>query len=253
MPTRLLHVLLTHQSPREVARMVAWWRDQAGVTAERLLVAHGGVQAEFDAISHPARLWVGDDSRLRTRDHQREKQNYAGVFARVARWLAQQPSFTHVHLAEYDEVPVVADIDARLGGCQAEERADVLAFRLHRIDGTSHSHYLYHAADPRFHPWFRAISCRPDPAVVLSIFGSGSLWTRESFESVAAVPEPFPIYLELWLPTVAHHLGFRVRPYPPVVEADWISNLGDRRADLDAARSAGAWSVHPVKSLWSAE
>ena len=232
--------------------MVAWWQERAGVEPERLLVAHGGARADFDAVSHPARLWVGDDARLCTRDHQREKQNYAGFFARVARWLADHPDITAVRLAEYDEVPLVGDLDARLSACQAEEGADVLAFRLHRIDGTSHSHYLYHAADPRFRPWFRGMSRRPDPSVVLSMFGSGSLWAREAFEAVAAVPEPFPIYLELWLPSVAHHLGFRVRPYPPAVEADWISNLGDRRADLDAARSAGAWSVHPVKSLWSA-
>ncbi len=45
------------------------------------------------------------------------------------------------------------------------------------------------------------------------MFGSGSFWTREAFCAVCAVEEPFPIYMELYLPTLAHHLGFRVRDF----------------------------------------
>jgi hypothetical protein len=43
------------------------------------------------------------------------------------------------------------------------------------------------------------------------MFGSGSFWKQDAFEAVAEVEETFPIYLEIYLPTLAHHLGFRLR------------------------------------------
>ena len=81
------------------------------------------------------------------------------------------------------------------------------------------------------------------------MFGTGSFWTRTAFDAVAATAEPFPIYLEIYLPTVAHHLGFRLR--------DWreqnrhISSLGNFVYAIDQARREGAWALHPVKTLWN--
>ena len=45
------------------------------------------------------------------------------------------------------------------------------------------------------------------------MFGSGSFWKKEAFLRMAEFEEPFPIYLEIYLPTVVHHLGFRVRDF----------------------------------------
>ena len=42
------------------------------------------------------------------------------------------------------------------------------------------------------------------------MFASGSLWRREAFDAIATTDESFPIYLEMYLPTMAHHLGFRL-------------------------------------------
>ena len=80
------------------------------------------------------------------------------------------------------------------------------------------------------------------------MFGTGSVWTREAFDAVARVAEPCPIYLEIHLPTLAHHLGFRVRP---VRDQDrFVENLADMSGSIDEARQAGAWVIHPVKKLW---
>ena len=82
------------------------------------------------------------------------------------------------------------------------------------------------------------------------MLGTGSVWTREAFLAVAAVPEPFPIYLELWLPTVAHHLGFRVRPFQGEAATGHVRNLGVFSVrETERARRAGAWTAHPVKRL----
>jgi len=80
------------------------------------------------------------------------------------------------------------------------------------------------------------------------MFGSGSFWTREAFEAVAAQAEPMPIYLELDLPTLAHHLGFRVRDLPD--QNQFVCVRPDRTEEREIARRKGAWALHPVKYLW---
>ncbi len=141
------------------------------------------------------------------------------------------------------------DFNARQLARLEEERADVLGFQLARVDGTSQPHLLYHAGLPGFSDHWREVSVRADKGVVLSMFGSGSFWTREAFAAVAGREEPFPIYLELYLPTLAHHLGYRLR--------DWgeqnrhVASLGDFVDRIDDARRDGAWTLHPVKTLWT--
>ena len=116
---------------------------------------------------------------------------------------------------------------------------------LYRVDGTSHFHMLYHEADPNFVPYWRKISKREDPSVVLSMLGSGSFWNREVFIAVTTLPQRIPCYHELYLPTLAHHLGFRVRGWRE--GEHMISNLPTRDISIDNARSKGCWTVHPVK------
>ena len=63
------------------------------------------------------------------------------------------------------------------------------------------------------------------------------------------------MFHEIYLPTLAHHLGFRVRAYP---EADHcVSHLGNFRGRIAKARRDGIWTIHPVKSLaglrWDAD
>ena len=82
-----------------------------------------------------------------------------------------------------------------------------------------------------------------------SMFGSGSFWTKEAFEAVATLPEEIPMYLELFQPTAAHHLGFRVRSFRE--QSRFVRNLGDLGTQLDSLRTQGAWSAHPVKTLWN--
>jgi hypothetical protein len=65
---------------------------------------------------------------------------------------------------------------------------------------------------------------------------------------VAGGTEPFRIYLELYLPTLAHHLGFRVRDLP--AQSPFVQVFHDLESKMDAARQAGAWGVHPVKNRW---
>ena len=231
--SRVLNLLVTHQSPAAVARMLAWWRDYC--SPDNMLLAFNGDESVFQQIEHPHKIRVVDP-RLQTRQHQRERQSYTAIFRETSRWLAGR-DYTHIHFVEYDQIPLVPDLNARQLARLEEERADVLTFELARVDGTSQPHYLYHAGLPGFADFWRTISVRADQTTVLSMFGSGSFWTRAAFDAVAALEEPFPVYLELWLPTAAHHLGYRLRDWRE--QGRFISSLGDFGHRFDEARQAG--------------
>lgn len=245
MPNRVINILLCHQDAKSVQALLDFWRRVAPV--DSILIAHGGTLADFEAIQHRNKIFL-DDPRLRARDKQRERQSYHGMWQATNRWLrSSAENCEFIHVVEYDHVPLVEDLNARQIELLNSENADVLAYHLQRIDQTSHPHYLYHRRDPRFHDFFREISVRGNPEVVLSMFGTGSFWKRDTFEAVAKIAEPFPVYLEIYLPTLAHHLGFRLRDYGE--QNRFVSNIGDRGREIESARTAGAWSLHPVKNL----
>jgi len=227
--------------------MLGWWREFAA--PEDVLVAFGGTGDDFREVADAQKIFV-NDARLRTRDHQREFQSYGAIFREASAWMRGRP-YDCVHFCEYDHVPLAKDLNRLQAARLDAEDADVLGCRLLRVDGTNHPHYLQHASHPRFHKHWEAVSRRDDPRTVLSMFITGSVWRREAFDAVAGTDEPFPMYLEIFLPTLAHHLGFRLRGLQD--QDRFVDNLGDKAGEIAEARRAGAWGVHPVKRLWIAE
>lgn len=241
--SRVLNLILTHLEPKPVHEMLEWWSHF--VPTGELLIAYGGPVETFDRLDFQPRVLVNDPA-LRTRDHPLERQSYTAVFQAAARWM-QGRDFTHVYFAEFDHLPLTTRFHERLLETMEREGADVLFHRLQRVDGTNHPHYLHECAVPGFHPFWEKISVRRDPRTVLTVIAPGCFWTRAAFDAVAACDEPFRIYLEIYLPTLAHHLGFRVRDVP--AQNRWIHFQGDRGAEIEAAAAAGAWALHPVKKI----
>ena len=241
-----VNVILTHQPAAAVSRMLAHWNNH--VETGSILLAYGGSQAEYDRIEHRQKFYV-QDARLQTRDHQREFQSYTALLVMAADFLRAKRSGTEfVHFAEYDHLPLAQDLNRRQIERLRSERADVLGYHLQRIDGTSYPHSLYHVSNPQFRDFWRGITRRSSPQVILSMFGSGSFWKREAFMAVAGCKEPFPMYMEIYLPTLAHHLGFRLRDFGE--QNAFVHNLGDRTNMIEQAGQVGAWTLHPVKKLW---
>jgi hypothetical protein len=242
----VLNLILSHQPPAAVAKMLDYWSEC--VAEKSILLAYGGSKTEFDSIPHQQKVFV-DDPGLRTSDHQRELQSYTSVFQAGAKFLQTRPEFHYIHFAEFDHLPLVRDLNERQVERLSAEGADVVGFHLHRIDGTNNPHFLYHFAQDDFASHWFQISHRPEPEAVLSMFGSGSFWNREAFCAVAATEEPFPIYLELYLPTLAHHLGFRVRDFTE--QNRFVRVTKDETKFIEQARAEGAWTLHPVKKQWT--
>ena len=241
-----LNLILSHQSPVALGKMLDWWSEH--VPRESILIAYGGTKENFGAIEFAQKFFV-EDERLRTRDHQREVQSYTEIFRTAADYLAtRETQFHFVHFAEYDHLPITEKLNERQIEYLKNERADVIGFHVYRVDGTSNPHFLYHTANKNFLDYWPEISCRADASIVLSMFGSGSFWRYEAFRAVASMPEPFPIYMEIYLPTTAHHLGFRVRDFGA---QNRFVGVKDETNKIEQARKDGAWTLHPVKDLWN--
>lgn len=239
----VLNLILTHQPAQAVARMIDFWSDY--VPKNSVLIAYGGPPAEFQAITHPEKVFI-DDPRLRTRDHQRELQSYTAIFNAAGDYLRSRAEFEFVHFVEFDHIPLVPDLNQKQVDRLNAEDADILGFHLYRVDRTSNPHFLYHAGQEKFRSFWRQISCRADRDVILSMFGSGSFWRRAAFSDVASRPEPFPIYLEIYLPTLAHHLGYRLRGFG---DQNRFVRVFDR--EIRNIDKSNAWTLHPVKHLWT--
>lgn len=243
--TKIVTILLTHQTHAEVCRMLSYWQEMDA--EQEFIIAHGGDLDRPDSFDG---YWVKiTDPMLRTKDHPRERQSYLGVFQALAPLIAQLEA-THVHLAEYDEIPLIRDLNQKLLDWMSQERCDVLGHRLVRVDQSSHPHYLDHQKDSAFDRYWQSIGVRDDATITLSMLGCGSFWKHEAFQAVASLQPSMRMYLELFLPTAAHHLGYRVRPMPSQQDVFMAPEKPKSPGELERYRELGAWRLHPVKHMW---
>jgi N-acetylglucosaminyldiphosphoundecaprenol N-acetyl-beta-D-mannosaminyltransferase len=238
---RVLNVLLTHLDGERLLRTKERWRNVC--KEEDLWIAFGGKRRNYDRLGMEQSVFIGDAS-LRREDNQREKQSYTGIFQAMAPVIERERP-DYVYLCEYDHVPLRSDLNALQVAEMKAEGADVMGHWLYRVDGTSHYHMLYHQSDPGFQRYWQSVSRREEKGVVLSMFGIGSLWTREAFLAIASRSQEIPCYLELYLPTMAHHLGYRVRCWDE--SRHMISNLTKKKWTIEEARNRNCLTIHPVK------
>ena len=243
-----LNVIIAHQRPRVIERILKYW--SLFVPTESILLAYGGSEPDFAAINHPGKMFI-DDPQLRTRDHQRESQSYSAIFKDIAEWLEERPEFQYIQFNEFDHIPLITEFNEHHRRFLMSQHADVIGYQVRQIDGTSSPHYLYAASNSAVRQFLEKISVRRDRGTVLSLLGSSSCWTRSAFTAVANTSQP-RVYLELAMATIAHHLGFRVCN-APADQQKFVDSAGDRTADIDEARAAGAWALHPVKRLFEKE
>jgi hypothetical protein len=210
---------------------------------------HGGKLSDFRLLPDDINAFHVADEALRTRDHAKEKQEYLGALRALSLWLQGHPQVTHVHLAEYDLVPVVEGLGEKLVAALRAEGADLMGTGVRDLTGSVHPHYLNFCDDLPTLEFLNQFSCREDTARVLAMLGCTSVWSVECLKEVAALKAPGRIYLEMAFPTLAHHLGWRVRPLPDNVQES-LTFQGDLTPQLPYYAKSGAWMVHPCKKYW---
>jgi hypothetical protein len=240
---RALIFLLTHQNAEDTQIRVETWLQV--VPPEDLVIVSDQSEEEFAKIPHPHKIRSVDPRRM-TRDHQRELQSVTSACQEVSRWMVGQ-DFTHVFMAEFDLFPLTRELLPRLREILEESGADILAHELKRVDRTNNASYLYHSGRPGFAEFWRKVSVRKGKDTILSMLGTGSFWKRAAFDAVCAHDEPMPMYLEIYLPTLAHHLGYRLIDLGP--ESRYVRGPGDFSDRIEEARATGALFIHPVKSI----
>ncbi len=245
--SEILNVILSHHPPDAVSRMRKWWNRYA--PDQDLLVAYGGTRENFDMIEGTWKVFV-DDPRVRTRFHQKECQSYQGVFQAVSGELASHPGYRWLHFNECDQLPLVPDYSGITLRLLQDQDADAIGHFLRRIDGTGHPHFLVGGAKEKTSRLIGIISQREKKDVVLSMLGCGTFFKREAFDLLASEADSEGVYLEIFIPTILHHLGFRVKN---ISSQEWFMHPRTRKNPDEAQSllSKGAWCAHPVNGLWT--
>jgi hypothetical protein len=240
-----INVLLTHQDAAAVDANVAYLRSLA--PDARFVVAHGGRRADYEGVTHPEKVFVDDPT---LRGAPRTFQSYHVVLAELHRTVfAQDPDAGALYLFEWDHVVLRADFEARLTELATRMGADFMGKTCVERTGTNWHHYTRFRRDPALLAHLRGLSVREHPERLYGTLGNGFWMTRAALAAYVAVEDPPPVYGELYVPTVLHHLGFRV--------AD-IDATGDlyrhvhyepelSLADVVAIKRAGGVFAHPFK------
>lgn len=254
-PSLILWAILVHQSAKECRALLKYWQ-KLGFDPSNILLVHGGSREDFSSLDPVNAVFV-PDANLRTARHPVEKQSYAGPMREISKWMSGR-SYRYICLVEYDHLPLVSDWGRRLEELLVSERADVLFHHLVRVDGTNAPHYLYHQSDPEFYGAWEHVSRREDPHVVLNCMATGSFWIREAFVAVAdnlnfgiSHLSSLPVYVEMELPTTAHHLGYRIRDCGS--QNEFVKISPQNLDGVSFSRAQGAWSLHPVKEKMGSE
>ena len=249
--SRLALIVLTHLDAATVARQLAYLRRV--VPEGRAVVAYGGTREEFARLDHERSVFIEDPS---LRGPIREQSYNEVLAATYERFVAPDPGIEWVHLIEWDHVPLRDDYAQRLLGAAEAARADLAGKNLVERSGTNWPHALAAAQDAPLQALLDRVSVRDGAHhAIFGGLGNGWLIRRAALEAFLAV-DHVPGYVELYLPTLVHHLGFRVADFTQLgTDFDHVRwsppfSLEEARA----LRARGATAVHPVKdaAVWDA-
>jgi hypothetical protein len=132
------------------------------------------------------------------------------------------------------------DFERALGALVDASGADFLGKNCSRRDDTNWPHALRARADPRMRRFAELWGC----------LGTGMLMRREVLEAFAGFDHTHG-YLELYIPTVARHLGFRLDDVDRFSDVYAHVNAPPEKdlAALRAARSQRHFFFHPFKRV----
>jgi hypothetical protein len=242
----LLTAIITHLPAERVEAQLEYLR---GLDPQaRFAICHGGKREEFDRLRHRPALFIEDPSLRGPIDDQSYDAVLGGLHEHV---VADDPGIDLVYMIEYDQLILQAGFESLLREAVEASGADFLAKNCIRRNDTNWFHFHRFRGDAALNAYFRRISVREDPEARYGCLGSGMLMTRDALARFAALPEPPPSYLELFIPTAMHHLGLRVDDFDRsgglYADVRWRPEFSTEEAI--AAKRAGRTFAHPFKQI----
>jgi len=241
----ILYVLLTHRPAPEVW---AYLEDfERVLPGRRCVVCYGGTHEAFEELRHTPDAFFVEDPALRSR----VGQSYTEVLTLVwERLVASNPSYSCVHLMEFDHVVLSSRYEAELLEIMAEERVGLLAASCADHTLVNWCHGIDLLDDRELAERLQEISARDQE--IPSIWGglgSGMTIGREALEDFCRRAGDLSRYMEAYVPTVVYHLGYRVLGPPEGATLFDHVRFGPPYEREDAMRLArdGALALHPVK------
>lgn len=243
---RIATIVICHLPASETLEIFKRWK--ANDIDATILIAYGGDAGEFGKLDPSINAIFIEDPNLRTTAHVRQRQEYQGVIVGAYRWLRDSGTHvSHVHMVEFDVFPAAEGAGKRLAEILESERADLLGYGLRDLSGAIHPHNTFELSNLPYMGYLRKTSKREQRGRLVTMLGCSSFWSFECFEAIATTEAP-GVYLEVGIPSTAHHLGYRVRPVPPSQEVS-VSFQGDRTDEIEDFRKRGAILVHPCKTI----
>lgn len=201
-----LNVILTHLPAPAVREGLEYLQELS--PGSRFAVCHGGRFADFTQLAYSDRVFVDDPS---LRAPPRTFQSYHETFSALYdRFLRDDPTVTSVYVFEYDHMILDGSFEERISALADATGADFMGKSCVERTGTNWMHYLRFRRDERLLAHLRSLSVHEDRARMYGCLGNGFWLTRAALEAYLSVVEHPPCYGELYVPTLLHHLGFRV-------------------------------------------
>jgi hypothetical protein len=213
----------------------------------RFVICYGGTAEEFERIELQHRLLIDDPT---LRGPQQHLQSLTMSFA--ALWNAyfeHDESSDSLYLVEYDHLILDRQFETRLRELAAVTNADFMGKTCTDRTGTNGEHYVRFRSDPRILGHLHKLSVREDPTRIFGCLGDGMWMSRGALQAYLELDRHPPCYCETYVPTLLHHLGYRV------VDVDTHSDLYRHvrwMPSFDAEQvvaqcRVGTVFMHPVK------
>ncbi len=201
-----LNVVLTHLAAPAVHEGLRLL-EEAAPTA-RFAVCHVGEPEDFAGVTHEDRILVEEPT---FNGLPYSFQSLSAILGALhERFVRRDPAVRAVYLFEYDHLVLRPDFEEALSELAAATGADFMGKTCLERRGTNWPHYGRFRRDEQLIAHLRRVSVREDPTRLYGCLGNGFWITREALEAYVSVGEHPPCYGELYVPTLVHHLGFRL-------------------------------------------
>jgi hypothetical protein len=213
----------------------------------RFVVCYAGTPDEFERIELEDKVFVDDPT---LRGPEQHLQSLTSTFE--ALWgecFESDGDLDSLYVIEYDHLVLDPSFEDRLRELACSTGAHLLGKNGVERTATNDEHYIRFRSDVRLLAHLRLLSVREDPRRMFGCLGDGIWISRPALQAYVEVREHPLCYCETYVPTLVHHLGYRV------VDVDahgslyrhvrWVPPYDAEQAV--AAFRDGTVFMHPVK------